>query len=203
MDRPQQQRNLREHIGARLPGHQRGWDCEWLDQYSGIISLRYGGLSSPCQIFNYGEVEDYGLNIHCNLVTSTSDSGVGSLPWAVGCASAGETVLFSSSLNGQTINLQSNSIVVSKSLTIQTNPANQVWVHGASTQRVFQINPGVDVTISGLHLIAGTATEGGAIQNAGTLHLQNVEILRHSGLPNARPISNTGMLMIEGACILE
>src|SRR6516162_8242272 len=52
-------------------------------------------------------------------VTSTADSGPGTLRADIAAAQPGDTIVFSPSLAGQTITLTSGELVVNKSLTIQ------------------------------------------------------------------------------------
>jgi hypothetical protein len=167
------------------------------------VSMRYGGYSTPCQTFEWGEVEDYTVHIHCNLVSTTTDAGVGSLPWAVDCVSSGETITFKSTLNGQTILLEDFYPIIDSPMSIVTTQASNIKVHGLTTQKVFKINAGVTASISGLDIIAGTASEGSAIDNLGTLSLTNIEITPHVGLNNAKLIKNTGILTLHGNCMIH
>jgi hypothetical protein len=167
------------------------------------VSMSWSGFSTPCQTFNWGEVEDYTLQIHCNLVSNANDSGAGSLPWAVGCVSSGETIAFSSAVNGQTILLAGSYPIIDSPLSIVTTQASNITVHGFTTQYVFRINAGVQATITGLNIIAGTASEGSAIDNLGTLTLNNVEIFPHAGINNSKRIRNTGSLSMIGACMVH
>src|SRR4029453_16601995 len=43
------------------------------------VSMRYNSAPPSCGAYPFGEVEDYGVNIRCNMVTTTTDSGNGSL----------------------------------------------------------------------------------------------------------------------------
>ena len=52
------------------------------------------------------------------IVTTTADSGAGSLRAAIAASSDGDTIQFDSALNGQTINLTSAELAIDKSITI-------------------------------------------------------------------------------------
>jgi hypothetical protein len=106
-------------------------------------------------------------------------------------------------LNGDTISLNTSHIVLDAPVTISTNPANNIWIHGITSPRIFHVNSGVTATISGLHLIAGTSTDGGAIRNAGTLTIDDLQVKKHAGINTAKLIKSTGMLMIEGNCMVQ
>jgi hypothetical protein len=165
--------------------------------------MRWNAFSTPCQTFSFGEVEDYSINIRCNLVSTTQDQGAGSLPWAVGCVSAGDTISFASGLHGDTILLENNQVVIGSPIMISAASEDNIWVYGQSTPRVFSIDPTVQATIKGLHVIAGTATDGSGIQNLGILTLQDVQIFRHPGIFGSRLVKNSGTLNIAGTCLVE
>ena len=52
------------------------------------------------------------------IVTTTADSGAGSLRDAIAAASDGDTIQFDAALNGQTITLTSAELVIDKNITI-------------------------------------------------------------------------------------
>jgi hypothetical protein len=167
------------------------------------VSMRWNSYSAPCQVFGYGEVEDYSLRVRCNHVSQTDDTGVGSLPWALGCAAPGETITFAEGLQGDTIELENFSAVISTPVSLVAQPDDDIWIKGVSVQNAFRVESGVEATISGIHIIAGIANEGSGILNQGTLTLENVQILRHPGLPTGMTLKNTGTLYMSGACQIE
>ena len=64
-------------------------------------------------------------------VTTVNDNGPGSLRQAVADAVDGDTINFSSSLNGQTIALTTGEVLVNKSITISGPGANTLAVDGS------------------------------------------------------------------------
>jgi len=72
-------------------------------------------------------------------VTSTADSGPGSLRAAIAEAGRGDTINFKSSLAGQTISLTSGELAIGQSLTIQGPAHGGVDVDAGSASRVFDI----------------------------------------------------------------
>jgi hypothetical protein len=88
-------------------------------------------------------------------VTNNNDSGPGSLRQAITDSSPSDTVDFDSSLNGETITLTSGELSINKQLTITGPGANLIAVNGNATSTVFFINPGTEVTISGLTITNG------------------------------------------------
>jgi hypothetical protein len=157
------------------------------------VSMKYSGFGSPCQVFPFGEVEDYDINIGCNVVTNTLDQGLGSLHWAVGCVAPGDTITFGVALNGDTILLADEHIVIEHPVSIFASPLSNITIRGFTTPVVFEIGA-VTTAISGLNIIGGTAMEGSAIQNTGTLTLASVRFYPHPGTTGSTLITNEGSL---------
>src|SRR6185369_16853034 len=111
-----------------------------------------------------------------SLVTTTADSGAGSLRQTIANACDGATITFDSAgvfATPQTITLTSGEILVDKNLTINGG-ISQVTVSGG-TSRAFHIGSGktvgiVRLTISGSHPVS---VDGGAILNDGALTIVN------------------------------
>jgi hypothetical protein len=149
-------------------------------------------------------------------VTSTADSGAGSLRDDIAAAHAGDTINFSSSLAGQTISLTSGHLVINKSLTIQGLGAGQLTVSGEGMSRVFDIAAGANVTVSGLTLSDGSGYEyrnafdrslwdglGGAIFNLGTLTVSSCTISGSSATNEGGGIYNAGTLTVNNGSTLS
>ncbi len=104
-------------------------------------------------------------------VTSTADSGAGTLRDQVTAASSGDTIVFD--LTG-TITLTSGEIAFNKDLTFTGPGASALTISGNDASRVFDITGGSAVTISGLTIAHGSdAGSGGAIVTAGPLTLSD------------------------------
>src|SRR5438105_2243701 len=142
------------------------------------------------------------------LVTTFADSGLGSLRDAFQSANANpgpDTITFASNKSG-TITLTVGQLEISDDLTID-GPGAGLWaVSGNKTSRVFQIDQNAHVTIDGLTITAGHASDGtpgkpgyvnnnkpsfpgtpggvgadgGAIYNLGSVTLSNDAILNNS-----------------------
>jgi hypothetical protein len=96
------------------------------------------------------------------LVTSTADSGAGTLRGEIGVANPGDTIEFSVPV-GSTITLTSGEIAIGKNLTIN-GTIEKITVSGNFNSRLFEVSSGT-VTIENVTLINGTAAglNGGAI----------------------------------------
>jgi hypothetical protein len=114
------------------------------------------------------------------VVTNTNDSGPGSLRDALAVANDGDTINFDSSLKGQTITLTSGELNVDKDVTISGPGANNLTVDGNAQSRVFYVNPGTIVAISGLTITNGYTNDGGGIWNDGALMLSDCTVSDNS-----------------------
>jgi hypothetical protein len=88
-------------------------------------------------------------------VTTTNDSGPGSLRQAIADVNDGDTIDFA--VTG-TIGLTSGELLVDKNITISGPGADNLSVDGNATSRVYEIAPGESVTISGLTVTGGSAS---------------------------------------------
>jgi hypothetical protein len=96
-------------------------------------------------------------------VTSTADSGAGSLRDTIAAANNGDTIQFAAALNGQTIGLNSTELLVDKDITISGPGASVLAVSRISgIFRIFHIQPGRTVVIEGLTISNGYSHGPGA-----------------------------------------
>src|SRR5205085_3895492 len=94
---------------------------------------------------------------HCSLVVSnTNDTGVGSLRFAVACATAGQTVTFDPLLVGATISLSTGEIAITQALSIDGSAAMGVIVDAGGHSRIFNISTSDPVTVTALVLQRGS-----------------------------------------------
>jgi subtilisin-like proprotein convertase family protein len=140
-----------------------------------------------------GSLNKWGLKVcgtpPCQLVvTQTGTSGPGSLRGAISCAQAGDTIILSAVLAGQTIDIGPVAQAIGKDLTIQA-AAPDIGITGTGG-RLLEVLAGIDLVLDGMILIAGTSTDGGAIQNSGNLVLQGVTVNPNPVVPGAILIRN-------------
>lgn len=139
------------------------------------------------------------------LVTTTADSGAGSLRQAVLSANALEgphTIRFDAT-NGpfatpQTITLASALPALVGDITIDGYIEGRLWqpsgvtLSGANAHRVFSVVPGARVTISSLTITAGQAPQGGGIANQGVLVVKGVTFVGNSADDAGGGLANLG-----------
>jgi hypothetical protein len=146
----------------------------------------------------------------------------------IAAAQPGDTIVFSG-LNGQTITLAQGQLEINKSLTIQGPGADQLAVSGNGAMRVFRVDAGANVTISGLTIEQGDAHSapypktsgdftpdrydgaGGGILNLGTLSLSGCTVTRNFtatsfagaywGNPVGGGIYNGGTMTLSGCTV--
>lgn len=155
-----------------------------------------------------GTLNSWGIQVcgtlNCQLnVNLTSGTGLGSLPAAVSCASAGDTIRLAGILNGQTIDVGATPLLLNKNLVILGEAGNiNITASGA---RVFDIPAGVQVKIQGVVLTAGTSMTGGIFNNAGSVTITDVTTHKNPGVNGASLIQNTpgAQLIVTGNCLIN
>ena len=126
-----------------------------------------------------------------SVVTSTADSGPGSLRNAISDAPAGSTITFTNTLAGQTILSTSGQILIDKSLDIDASSIGGITIDGngvVTSNRIFEVTSGAVCELNNLNLINGdvslSISSGGAVLvNAGCqLTLNNSTIADNKGI---------------------
>nr|MDQ3017219.1 GEVED domain-containing protein [Bacteroidota bacterium] len=163
------------------------------------VSMRYNLAPPFCDAFDYGEVEDYSINIRCNMVTSLDESTNGSLRNVSMCADDNESILFSPSLNNQTILVSSAPLTSDGIWKWMADPGTNIRIQASSITRLLSIPVSKSVEMQNLELIGGTATDGSTIDNLGTLILRNSNVIRAIG-SSSIPLRNKGLMTVQGNC---
>jgi hypothetical protein len=137
------------------------------------------------------------------VVNSLGDAGMGSgaqgdLRYAITQANAhpGSTIEFDVS---GSIQLTSALPAMTASMNIDGPGPGTLTVHGKAAPAsfsVFAVSAGVDVSISGLTITGGNAAEGGGINNAGTLTVNNSVLAGNTATTDGGAISNSGTLTL-------
>ncbi len=117
-------------------------------------------------------------------VTTTADSGAGSLRSAITSAQAGDTIKFASTLANKVIKLTSGQINLTKNVTIDGTGAANLTISGNSTGRIFQVQKHIDATVRNLSITNGYSNgRGGAIGVAdyGSIIVENSRFSNNRG----------------------
>ena len=137
-------------------------------------------------------------------VTSTSNSGAGSLRQALLDGCAGGTIDFDPALttdNPATITITSNTLTVTHNLTLTGPGAGLLSISGNSSLRVFYINSAITVTMSGFTIRdgkAGSKGGGGIYNNSSLLALSDMVITANTANP-----ATTLLAPVDGTAIID
>ncbi|HKB09516.1 MAG TPA: hypothetical protein VKD69_02640, partial [Vicinamibacterales bacterium] len=126
------------------------------------------------------------------VVTTTADSGAGSLRQAIADACATDSITFDLGVSPQSIVVTTGELAIDKDLTIAGPGATLLTVDGNNASRVFHVLPNRTVTISDLTIANGMMNGdpsllqiiGAGIFNEGTLTVARVT-LRNNSAPDA------------------
>ena len=132
-------------------------------------------------------------------VTTTADSGPGSLRQAIQDAAPGDTINFS--VTGA-ITLTSGELFIGKNLILQGPGATSLAISGNDASRVVRIyGSETTVTISDLTIRNGSAYFGAGIYNSGALTLMNVAVRDNTSESSGGGIINYGPLNLTNVTI--
>jgi hypothetical protein len=124
-------------------------------------------------------------------VTNCNGSGPGSLPATVAGATAGETVTFSVPCPPGSPIVLSDTIDLTRNITISGPGPNSMIVSGGFTSGVFAVATGVAADMSGLTVEDGDTYDGGGIHNSGDLTVTDSRVEGNQGGVGAG-IANVG-----------
>lgn len=136
------------------------------------------------------------------VVTTTADSGVGSLRQAVIQTDVSSTINFSPGLDGETITLTSGQLTLNKHVVIDASalPAG-ISINGNHTSRIFYVTNGMTVAMNSLTITNGSsgASSGGGVFNAGILVLNQCTVSSNTTTIAGGGAYNAGILTVNGS----
>jgi hypothetical protein len=135
-------------------------------------------------------------------VTNALDNGSGSLRNTINQAKDGDTIVFATSLNGQTITL-TDALTINTSLDIEGPGPGLLAISGNDASRLFSINGGLTVTINGLTLTHGRAVGGNTNGSGGgaILSVGSVLTLANDDFSNNVSVGDPGLSGPSGGAI--
>ena len=115
-------------------------------------------------------------------VTNTNDNGLGSLRWALGYSTGGETIRFEPSLAGQTINVDS-ALTISNPVTIEGPAGVGMAISAGGKGRIFDPKTRGTITLRNLSLTGGNGGQGsgGVMQGPPEVVLENSVVYGNKG----------------------
>lgn len=126
------------------------------------------------------------------IVSSTAAAGAGSLREALATAPDNATILITVS---GTITLDTP-LIYQHSVTLQGMSHESLTISGATQGRIFEIAAHATVSLHGMTLCDGSAQQGGAILNRGTLHISDC-VLHHNVADEGGAIANFGTIQMQ------
>lgn len=138
------------------------------------------------------------------VVTTTGNSGPGSLRDTVGNAAAGSTILFAPALDGATIVLTGGEIPLDKDLTLDASALAEGIVITGTVAQVFEVGPGSRAAIKGVTIrdLSGGGESDVAILNGGELELVRCVFSGNTG-GDGGAIHNIGILAMVDCTVVE
>lgn len=141
---------------------------------------------------------NYTLTYTGSVVTNTNNSGEGSLRNILNNGCDQDTVTFSSSLIGSTIELDSE-LTIAKSVHVEGLGPYGILLSGKTKYRVFVIEPTGNLSLKSMTLLqAEHAINGGAFYNQGTCTLDNLILRENKEGSINRAFTNIGTLIMKG-----
>lgn len=139
------------------------------------------------------------------VVSTTADSGPGSLRQAIADANPGDTVTFIIPVPS-TITLTGGQITIGKNISVSGPVSGTITVSANNASRIFSIAAAATVAISNLTLTAGAVSgaNGAAIDDSGALTLSSMQITNStasgaSAYGGAVAVENNGTLAVTGS----
>jgi predicted outer membrane repeat protein len=157
---------------------------------TGLSGNTSGGPSDP-NLSNTGALTVF--------VTTAADSGTGSLRERLSTYPSAQAILFAPGLAGQTITLTSGEIPLNTTRAIDASAvAGGLTISGNNAGRIFNIGASGNVTLMGLKLTNGRATDGhgGAIFNEGQLTVDRCTVVGSTATLDGGGIYNGGVLTV-------
>jgi hypothetical protein len=135
------------------------------------------------------------------LRDSTGITGLTSLRDAVGFNNLFGSSRIDVAVTGGIL-LTNGPLIISRDLTLDGPGAASLTVSGSNLSRVFQIDPGAIVSISGMTIAAGAASaDGGGIRNLGVLTLDGLTLAGNRAGTDGGAISNLGILTLQNSSL--
>ena len=138
------------------------------------------------------------------LVTSLADNGTtGTLRYIIEQSCENDTLFFDPSLTNGIIVLNSE-IPLTQDVFISGLGSNSITLSGNNNSRIFNVSPGVEVSILDVSLINGySLSNGGAILNNGTLNLENVRFAGNTEGATPRAFTNLNNISVSESVNIE
>ena len=161
------------------------------------ISMKNDAPPEVCEVFPFGEVEEYTVDIKCNMITNIYESGPGSINWVLDCLDQGDTAFFSPQIYDDTIKFMNGAVNIVQDVSVIADTSDLIYIAGMSDLVPLKIFDGTVVTLEGLHVIGSKGLLGSNIVNQGNLTLRNMVLMPNERNLNGIVLNNQGFLTID------
>ncbi len=168
---------------------------------SGCITLRFRSDESVTGAGWAANIDC--INLCSSVITSTQNSGPGSLRDLLACSTSGSVLTFDPSISNDTIKL-SSPIIIDKNLEINGQGLN-ISIQSEHPSQLFTIQTGSSLALSYLKLLAGTGiNDVRGIVNNGTLSVTDLEIIDPlSNSTSGQTIDSMGNTELRGKFLIK
>ncbi len=185
-------RDVRGRSRANVPGHRR-LALEPLEDRSLLTAFFVNTIAddpaaTAADTDGYVSLREAVQAANTNAVYGDAVAGEG--------GGAVDSITFDPTLTGQTIVLGGLDLTVSDDLSLTGPGAADLAISGNHASGVFWIDAGVAVEISGIAITGGSADDGGAIYNQGTLTVAHCALMHNTALTDGGAIENLGTLSV-------
>jgi hypothetical protein len=140
------------------------------------------------------------------IVTSSNDSGNGTMRQAISDVANNENIMVCGELLNSTIILTSAELTINKNINILGQSQSTFAISGNNERRIFNVQAGKTLTLQNMKLTNATSsTNGGAIFNNGILNLNNVTFQNNfqNGVSKAFSSPNGTSVNLESSVIIN
>ena len=136
-------------------------------------------------------IGDGAISLREAINAASSNAPFGDAPAGQG-GGVVDTISFDASLNGQTIVLGGEELVVSDQLSVIGLGQDDLTISGNDASPIFMVKSDVILDLSELTLTGGAGYEGGGIYNEGTLNMANSALINNSASYQGGAVFNAG-----------
>lgn len=189
--------------GSPSYNYQNPYDAEGA-LIDGCINVTYyidELLPGACVVLQ--SAQQTATDIGCELmVSSVNYTGAGSLASAMACASAGDTITFAPSLNGQSILIPDDIVVGQNLILIGNSPTSFVHLVMAGNSPQLSVPNNTSLHLENLMITTSRPGIGDIIKNDGQITLKNMVIKMNDGsLYNLNNQASGQLTIMEGVMI--
>jgi len=130
------------------------------------------------------------------VVCDAISAGIGSLRNALEYAEVGDTINIFEGLMNEMLILDGEGLTIDDNIIIEVDPSDNITIDASVVPSAFIILPSGTLTLDGMSVIMGTASDGGVGVNDGILNILDTRILPNPSNPGGSQFSGSGEINI-------